>query len=180
VRTLGTKREALDFLVNEIAAEAKRENVPLTEVERKMLYFSETDETLPDMASVNVEFDRDYVEPEFEHKIAQLISSILSRIRESDDEEKTNWDDAVAKLDGDDRYILVMIDMALTRDSVTSRGDGFVSRLFQRLTQPPHDRLKLWLMAFVIVFGMLGIGVSWNWLYFHSGPAFRSFSDWFF
>jgi hypothetical protein len=42
VRTFDTKREALDFLVREIVAEAKREGVQLSKIERKVLYSSET------------------------------------------------------------------------------------------------------------------------------------------
>jgi hypothetical protein len=34
--------EAKEFLISRIVTEAQRENVPLSEIERKMLYFSET------------------------------------------------------------------------------------------------------------------------------------------
>jgi len=44
-------REAKEFLVAKIAEEAQREGVPLSEVERKMLCFSETGWTLPDIAN---------------------------------------------------------------------------------------------------------------------------------
>ena len=37
-------QEAKEFLISEIVAEAQRENVPLSEVERKMLYFTESGE----------------------------------------------------------------------------------------------------------------------------------------
>jgi hypothetical protein len=46
-------REAKEFLISRIVEEARRENIPLSEVERKMLYFSETDWTLPDIMQVN-------------------------------------------------------------------------------------------------------------------------------
>jgi hypothetical protein len=53
-------REALDFIASQIADQAQRDGVPLSEVERKMLYFSETASTLPDILEVSDEFDRDY------------------------------------------------------------------------------------------------------------------------
>ena len=53
-------REAKEYLISGIVAEAQRENVPLSEVERKMLYFSETGWTLPDIMDVNDAFDREY------------------------------------------------------------------------------------------------------------------------
>ncbi len=40
-------RAAKVYLAGKITEQAEREGAPLTEVERKMLYFSETDWTLP-------------------------------------------------------------------------------------------------------------------------------------
>ena len=63
-------REAKEFLVTRIVAEAQRESVSLSEVERKMLYFSETGWTLPDIMVVSDAFDRDYDQAKYEEKIA--------------------------------------------------------------------------------------------------------------
>jgi hypothetical protein len=78
---LGSIRGAKEFLVGRIAAEAAREGAPLSEVERKMLYFSETGWTLPDMMQVNEEFDRNYDQNEYEQKIAGLIRNFERRTR---------------------------------------------------------------------------------------------------
>ena len=56
-------REAKESLALRIAEQAQRDHVQLSEVEQKMLYFSETDWTLPDMTEVSEEFDRDYDQP---------------------------------------------------------------------------------------------------------------------
>jgi hypothetical protein len=53
-------REAKGFLISQIVAEAQSENVLLSEVERKMLYFTESGWTLPDMMKVSENFDREY------------------------------------------------------------------------------------------------------------------------
>jgi hypothetical protein len=42
MRRFATTRDAMEFLVSRIVTEAQREGVPLSETERKMLYFSET------------------------------------------------------------------------------------------------------------------------------------------
>ena len=55
-------REAKEYLVSRIVAEAQRENVSLSEVERKMLYFSESGWTLPDMTAVSEDFNRENVQ----------------------------------------------------------------------------------------------------------------------
>ena len=69
VQTFATTRDAKEFLVSRIVAESQREGVPLSEVERKILYFSETAWTLPDIEEVNDAFDREYNQAEYERKI---------------------------------------------------------------------------------------------------------------
>jgi hypothetical protein len=68
MRTFANTRDAKEFLVSRIIMESQREGVPLSEVERKMLYFSETAWTLPDMAEVSDAFDREYDQAEFEQE----------------------------------------------------------------------------------------------------------------
>jgi hypothetical protein len=48
VQTFTAARHAKEFLVSRIVTEAQREGVALSEIEREMLYFSETSWTLPD------------------------------------------------------------------------------------------------------------------------------------
>ena len=74
-------REAKEVLISEIVAEAQRENVPLSEVERKMLYFTESAWTLPDIMQVNEDFDREYDQGKYEQKIAKLVKKADKRIR---------------------------------------------------------------------------------------------------
>jgi len=62
-------REAKKYLVERIVEEARREDVPLSEIETKMLYFSETAWTLPDILEVNETFEREYDEVEYEQKV---------------------------------------------------------------------------------------------------------------
>ena len=61
-------RSAMDFLVSAITAEAELQGMPLLPVERKMLWFSETVPTLPDIMHVNDVFDREYDQTEYEKK----------------------------------------------------------------------------------------------------------------
>ena len=44
----------------------------------RMLYFTETGWTLPDMKQVSSDFDRDYDQGEYEQKIGGLVSKIQS------------------------------------------------------------------------------------------------------
>jgi hypothetical protein len=79
VQQFADSREAKEFLVERILSQAERDGASLSEIERKMLYFSETAWTLPDIMEVNEEFDRRYDQDGYERKIAQLVRSIRSK-----------------------------------------------------------------------------------------------------
>lgn len=102
-------RAAKEYLIQRILAEAERDGVPLTDVEQRMLYFSETGGTLPGIAETNEIFERDYDQDGYEEKIAGIIRTLLSK---ATTEEQSKWDDAVLKLCDGDHYLLVLIDAA--------------------------------------------------------------------
>jgi hypothetical protein len=112
-------REAKEFLISQIVEEAQRENIPLSEVERKMLYFTESGWTLPDIMKVNEDFDREYDQEEYEHKIAKLIAKTDRRIRKGSRQGYDRWWAAIRFLQREDHYISVMIRLAGLRP----RGD---------------------------------------------------------
>jgi hypothetical protein len=166
-----TIKAAKDYLANRIAAQAVRENIPLSESERKMLYFSETDWTLPDMKQVSAEFDRDYDQNEYEQKIASLICNIQAHHYSHNREEEESWDQAVEKLGEGDHYLSVLVGAA------HSAAAGFLPTFVRSSVRPRHDRLKLWGTASAIVLGfmvLLGLG---NWLF---GSRFWTVMDWLF
>jgi len=116
-------REAKELLISRIAAEAQRENVSLSEVELKMLYFTESGSTLPDMTAVSEHFDSVYNQNEYEHKIARLIRNAAKHDRKESRDEYGTWWDAIHFLRREDHYISVMIGIAGLRPA------GDVSRL---------------------------------------------------
>src|SRR5260370_6718452 len=117
-------REAKEFLVSQIVAEARREKVPLSEVERKMLYFKESGWTLPDIMKVSEDFDREYDQDKYEQKIAKLVTKADRRIRKGSRDDYDRWWAAIRFLQREDHYITVMIRLAGLRP----RGDQL--RLF--------------------------------------------------
>ena len=131
-------REALDFVVSRIADEAQRDGTPLSEIERKMLCFSETAWTLPDIVDVSDEFDKKYNQDDYEKKISLLIRKAVKRARDQQPEEFQAWIQAVRRLRKDDRYLLVMVDQAK------------VGSMFHP-SRPPGDLLKLWGTGIAIV-----------------------------
>src|SRR5579863_3414985 len=113
---------AVRFSVSRILDEAQRTGVPMSGVEREMLYFSEP--LRPGMAEINEIFDRDYDSNEYEQKVARLIGNAREHARTQG--ESKVWAAAIRKVTEDDNYLGVMIDLAGA--SVRPRG----------------DRLKLW------------------------------------
>jgi len=119
MKAFHSAREAKEFLVSEIVAEAQRESVPLSEVERKMLYFTESGWTLPDIVKVSEDFDREYDQDKYEPKIAKLVANADRRIRKGSREDYERWWAAIRSLQREDHYISVMIRLAGLRP----RGD---------------------------------------------------------
>lgn len=159
-----TIKDAKDFLAERISSEGDREGSPLTEVERKMLYFSDKDWTLPDMRTVSAAFDHDYDENEFEQKIAALVRKIEARNHAEKPDEEESWDEALLKLSEGDHYLTVLITAARKEPTL---GHGFIPTLDASTVRPPHDRLKLWATAFVVLICVFTVIFVYNWMIRH-------------
>jgi hypothetical protein len=105
-------REAKEFLISKIVAEAQRENAPLSETERKMLYFTESGWTLPDIAQVSDQFDGEFDQDDYEKKIARIIAKAYKHILHDSRDEYDKWWNAVRFLRREDHYISVLIGLA--------------------------------------------------------------------
>jgi hypothetical protein len=105
-----TIQEAKDFLASSIAEEAQRDGTPLTEIERKMLYFTETGWTLPDMKEVSAEFDLHCDQRDYERKIGELVNKIHVRLANQGQPEQERWNAALDKLSHVDHYLVVLTD----------------------------------------------------------------------
>ena len=112
-------REAKEFLVSRIVEEAKYEGVALSKIERKILYFSETDWTLPDIGAISDEFDRAYDQHEYEQKISSLVKGAYRRTLRNSSDEQEKWWSAIQLLSKEDHYIVLVIRLAALRP----RGD---------------------------------------------------------
>ncbi len=100
---------AKEFLITRVVDEAKFEGVPLSEIERKMLYFTEVYPSLPDIYEVNAEFERSYDSNEYESKITQLLKRACDRDQKQSDMQAQQWRDAIDALKSEDHYLLVMV-----------------------------------------------------------------------
>jgi len=101
-------REAKVFLVRETAEQAELEGVPLSELEKRMMYFAEGPSASEDPAQLNAEFEAKYDTEQFEAKIPRLMSRALRRLKREDPAKAAYWDNAIRGLEKGDHYILVL------------------------------------------------------------------------
>lgn len=127
--------EANEFIADQIVGQALRDSVAFSEVERKMLLFSEAGSAPPDIMEVNDEFDRQYDQAAYEKKVAKLIQHLDKRLRKDSPAEHDDLRSAIKYLKRKDHYINVMIAKANLR--------------------PPWDRLKLFTAGSLVVVGLL-------------------------
>jgi hypothetical protein len=100
--------EAKDFLVQQTAEQAQREGVSFSDLERRMMYFTESDDVVENPISLNEEFESQYDTAEYESKIAGLLGRAYNRLKEEGSHAIQTWDEAIRELKQGDHYILVM------------------------------------------------------------------------
>ena len=114
---------AKEFLISKVIKEAKADGVNLSEVERKMLYFTEVHPSLPDIHEVNEQFERDYDSDEYEAKISRLLKNARDRDLKQSAGSEQAWKDALNALRKEDHYILVMVGQAFSPVPGASRSE---------------------------------------------------------
>jgi hypothetical protein len=129
-----TAKEAKEFLVGQITDQAQRRGVPLTEIERKMLFFSGYNWTLPDMTKVSDEFDERYDSDAYEDKVADLIAQAYERARNEGPDATFAWNEALRVLSKQHHYILVMAARAGLRNKGAKEWMAAADPAFNRRT----------------------------------------------
>jgi hypothetical protein len=107
--------QAKEFIIGKIVLEAELEGVSLSEIERKMLYFSEVEHEPPDLIEVNEQFEKECDSREYEAKVARLIKQAYQRDCTASKGNSGRWFDEITALSKEDHYILVMVGQARLR-----------------------------------------------------------------
>jgi hypothetical protein len=104
-------KQAKNFLAQRTAEQAALDNVSLSEIEVKMMYFTESDPASCDNPlEVNNEFEAQYDTAEYEIKISRLVHRAYERVKTESPERRRMWDQAVHELRKGDHYFLVLWD----------------------------------------------------------------------
>ena len=128
--------EAKAWIIRQILSEAAFDKVPLDSLEQRMLEYSETAGTPPDLVELNEAFDREHDQSEYEAKIAGLIRRLLANLSADGPDALIPWYKAVDAIGNEDHYLMVMVNQA---HSAPPR------------RRQPVDRVKLILAAAGIV-----------------------------
>jgi hypothetical protein len=99
--------EAKQFLVEQTAEQAAVENVPLSDLEKRMMYFTETGECPEDPIALNDAFEAEYDTTTYEKKISGLMARAYRRLKRDNPEKLASWNDAFAVLSKGDHYLLL-------------------------------------------------------------------------
>jgi hypothetical protein len=134
-------KQAKDFLVEQAAEQAAIEGVPLADLEKRMMYFTESDpDSCPDPIALNDEFEARFETPEYESKISELFEHAQKRLHKEDPERARHWDEAVSELMRGDHYLLVLLGVSGTPAT---------------LKRPKHDFLNLIGTAVLVTTGFV-------------------------
>ena len=104
-------KQAKDFLVQQTAEQAARENTQLSDIEKRMMYFTESDSASCDNPlELNDEFEAQYDTAAYEAKISGLLHRAYERLKVENPERKREWNLAIRALRRGDHYLLVLWD----------------------------------------------------------------------
>jgi len=97
---------AKEFLISKVLEQADDDGIVLSELERRMLRFSEGTASEDDIEAAE-QFENEHDSDAYEAKIARLLRRAYER-----DGQKNRWHAAVRALRSEDWYILVMLQQA--------------------------------------------------------------------
>jgi hypothetical protein len=101
-------REAKDFLVAQTAEQAALEGVPLSDLEKRMMYFTESASAAEYPTTLNEQFEAQYDRDKYEKRISRLMHHAYKRVREEGGTALPTWIEAISRLKRGDHYLLVM------------------------------------------------------------------------
>jgi hypothetical protein len=99
-------RGAKDFLVQQTVEQASAEHLPFSDLEKRMMYFTETGDCPEDPIVLNNAFEAEYDSTAYEKKVSRLMAQAYRRIKQESPERLRLWNEAVCTLRKGDHYIL--------------------------------------------------------------------------
>ena len=102
-------KEAKDFFAEQAVRQAALDNVSLSGIEKRMMYFTESDPASCDAPlNLNDEFESQCDTSEYEAKMSRLPHRAHARLKGNDPERLRTWKEAMSLLKTGDHYLLVL------------------------------------------------------------------------
>jgi hypothetical protein len=166
--------EAKDFLAQQTERQAHLEGVSFSELEKRMMYFTEGKNAVEDPITLNEEFEAQYETKEYEDKISKLMDHAYKRLKKKDKESAAKWVAAMRTVRKGDHYILVLAGHPLKDGSVREWfAYGFLFSVLlapfaflwliaprrngSAILTPPSSMITHFLQALIIGFGAIGL-----------------------
>lgn len=146
-----TAQEAKDFLVGQAAQQASLDGVSLSDIEKRMMYFTASAEATEDPVALNNAFEAQYDTAEYETKVSRLLSHAFLRVKKENSATARHWSAAVNVLRKGDHYILVLLNQRLSGE------------------RPPYDSLKLFGAALLLILVIISFELLAHHYNFHPG-----------
>ena len=103
--------QAKDFLVQHAKEQVQLDGISFSELEARMMYFTESDDSCENPLELNEEFEAKYDTAEYEAKVSRLLHRAYNRLKDEDSEKSRNWNLAIRTLRKGDHYLLVLWDL---------------------------------------------------------------------
>jgi len=148
-------KEAKDFLADQAAQQAALDHTPLSDLERRMMYFTESDPaSCGAPVSLNDEFEKNNDTAEYEAKMSRLLRSAYKRLKAENPGGKLQWDEAISTLKKGDHYVLLLCGQHSPMDAqkddpgskVVTYGGMFVSGCFLLAKLAVDHRVPTWVL----------------------------------
>ena len=110
---MNTQSEAKRFFATKVTERARTVGVPLSDAERRMLYWSESDPEFKADPAVVEQLASEMSDEDYEAKIAALLQNAFAADSAIDSRAREVWQQARSVLKQGDHYILIMIDRAV-------------------------------------------------------------------
>lgn len=153
-------KQAKDFLADQAAQQAALDRTPLSDLEKRMMYFTESDPaSCDDPVNLHDEFEEKYDDVEYEAKMSRLLSRAYKRLKAENTEGKRYWDEAISTLEKGDHYLLLLWGQSPSPkgpsddpgSKVIKFGAMFIAGVFLFGGLIQNDNIPRW------VFGCLGV-----------------------
>src|SRR4029078_308474 len=112
---MNTQSEAKRFFATKVIDRARTEGIALSEAERRMLYWSESDPEFKADPKLVEQLASEMSDEDYETKIVALLQNAFAADSATNARARDVWQQARAVLKQGDHYILIMMDRAVRR-----------------------------------------------------------------